>query len=320
MIENLQLINTLPSSTLEKALKRNSKGRVFILKTCQRTLLIGFNNVPQSLLNKSSSELNIKRQTHEGVSAYIYLLNIICGLKSKIVGESEIVQQFKLAYHEFLNCTAGPNRLIQATLEKLFKDAKEIRTQYLTNLGLQTYAGLSRQIFLKHMRTSERKEVTVLGSGQLAEDFIKIAHKNFDIKVCARNQQRVQELRMKYSIEIIDWKHVNSACLDLFVLNTIGCEGPLIPGPIKENTSQTSQHINNTKLFIDLADITPFRHIIGKEYYFSLEEIFRFSKQYQLKSKQKIVEAQKAIEDIALRRKNNFIINHPFGWEELQFA
>lgn len=309
MLDGLKLINCPPSEALEQSLKQKSFGQCFVLRTCQRTLLVGFNRVPESLLPVFQSERDLHSETFKGLEAYEFLLKTICGLKSKILGESEIVHQFKEAYQEFLN-NEKPNRLIQTLLEKLFKDAKEIRTQHLKNIGLQTYAGITRQIFME--KTGPKKNVLVLGSGNLAEDFIKITQRNFNLTLCARNEKRVQELRMKYSIEIHGWDSRHTLGDFKNVVNTIGSDGPLVSGPQSKK--------QNHNLFVDLAEPSPFRHLLDQSFYWSLEDIFEYSKLYGEKKKEKVEKATQAIKEVAEKRKNHFVLNLPFGWEELQFA
>lgn len=309
MLDGLKLINCPPSEDLERSLKEKSFGQCFILRTCQRTLLVGFNQVPETLLPPIGSEGASKIEVFQGLHAYEFLLKTICGLKSKILGENEIVHQFKEAYQQFLN-SEKPNRLIQTLLEKLFKDAKEIRTQHLRNLGLQTYAGITRQIFLK--LGNGKKDILVLGSGNLSEDFIKISQRNFNIILCARNEKRVQELRMKYDLKIHPWEKRHILGNFSLVVNTIGSVGPLIPGPHGIPHSH--------QLFVDLAEPSPFRHLMDQKYYWSLEDIFEYSEMYGQKKKEKVEKATQAIKEAALKRKNHFVLNLPFGWEELQFA
>jgi glutamyl-tRNA reductase len=161
-------------------------------------------------------------------------------------------------------------------------------------------------------KTGTKKKVLVLGSGNLAEEFIKITQRNFSLTICARNEKRVQELRMKYSLEIHDWDSRHTLGDYKNVVNTIGSEGPLVSGP--QNRKQ--EH----NLFVDLAEPSPFRHLLDQKFYWSLEDIFEYSKLYGEKKKEKVEKATQAIKEVAEKRRNHFVLNLPFGWEELQFA
>src|SRR5690606_35521963 len=141
----------------------------FILKTCQRTVIVS--------LEAHSDLLNNCTHVNQGTEAYRYLLEVICGLKSKLVGENEIVGQFKDAYKAYLQNGNRDNRLI-SILEKLFKDAKEIRSQYLVGLCQKTYSSIAR----KHIVGKQNaKQVLILGSGSLAEDLINQFKKKTEV-------------------------------------------------------------------------------------------------------------------------------------------
>ena len=90
-------------------------GKTFILKTCQRSLVLSLNNFPFKYKELPSHELQ------SADSAYIYLLETICGLKSKLIGENEIVGQFKEAYKIYSQSDLKDTKLL-LILEKLFKD------------------------------------------------------------------------------------------------------------------------------------------------------------------------------------------------------
>src|SRR5690606_25191524 len=106
-------------------------------------------------------------------------------------------------------------------LEKLFKDAKDIRTQYLIGISQKTYASLTR----KHLiQRAKAQHVVVLGSGQLAEDLINQFKKKATVSICARNKVRVAELAEQHQIQVIPWEERHRLVNEPFIANTIGSE------------------------------------------------------------------------------------------------
>jgi len=93
MLEKLKLHN-FPSGHHPKL---NDAG-AFVLQTCQRSLVLSFSE--HAVDNHNDTLYHWK---HEADEAYIFLLETICGLNSKLLGENEIVGQFKSAYQQFLN-------------------------------------------------------------------------------------------------------------------------------------------------------------------------------------------------------------------------
>jgi glutamyl-tRNA reductase len=134
MIQNLTVINLKANSATSP-----SRGDVFILKTCQRTLILGIGEAPFLHLRKNALKEDVITDIFEGINAYTFLLETICGLRSEVLAEYEVVSQFKDAYQEFLKLPERHNHLIQV-LEKLFSDNKKVRTDHLTEIGQLTYA------------------------------------------------------------------------------------------------------------------------------------------------------------------------------------
>ena len=184
----------------------------FILATCQRTLVLAMNRDP---LNHP-----LKTSPHEivtGEAAYLFLLETICGLKSKLIGENEIVGQFKEAYKLYAATTLKDTRLL-TILEKLFKDAKDIRTQYLIGISQKTYASLTR----RHFQKARALHVVIVGSGMLAEDLINQLKKKMRVSICARNTERVKELAALHKISVIPWENRAELVNESYIANTIG--------------------------------------------------------------------------------------------------
>ncbi|HLW57382.1 MAG TPA: hypothetical protein VKY27_08360, partial [Bacteriovoracaceae bacterium] len=169
--------------------------RAFVLKTCQRTLVL-------SLQDKTIKSPTLSHQLYVGQDAYLFLLETICGLKSKLVGENEIVGQFKDAYKMYVAEMNRDNKLL-LILEKLFKDAKDIRTKYLIGISQKTYASITRRHFISRAHADH---IVVTGSGALAEDLINQFKKKSRVSICARNLSRVSELARLHQIEVIDWE------------------------------------------------------------------------------------------------------------------
>ncbi len=207
----------------------------FTLKTCQRTLILDYD---ENLLFQEDGKIS-------GPKAYLYLLEVICGLQSKLIGENEIVGQFKSAFREY---SSNPSRKkeIMLILEKLFKDAKEIRTHYLLGLSQKTYASIARKKIIKEKGATE---VLILGSGLLAEDLINQFKKKAKVYISARNTERSKTLAKEHNLHILPWNN-QYLYLDFpFIANTIGFEGVFLSDHFFKKWDQ--KHDN--KFFVDLG-------------------------------------------------------------------
>ncbi len=128
----------------------------FFLDTCLRKIWIFFSPPP-------TTEMPVLT----GTQAYAFLLKVISGLESEIAGETEISHQFKEAWEKYKQ-THTQNAL-QKLFERLFEDSKEIRSQYLQNLGGVSYGSLTRKLLQKHTVNPQKEPILVIGAGKIAK-------------------------------------------------------------------------------------------------------------------------------------------------------
>lgn len=145
------------------------------------------------LLHKSESaaliaDLTAGSETYEGQDAYNFLLEVICGLRSPLLGETAVMGQFK----EFCASARFPSNewghFLRRMTSDLLVDAKRVRCRHLEGLGSQSYGGLVRQ----HLKGIP--SVIVLGAGQLAEEILPWIVGKTDVTVCARTPERAKGL------------------------------------------------------------------------------------------------------------------------------
>jgi glutamyl-tRNA reductase len=305
MIDGLTVINLKAESSV-----RASNGEVFVLKTCQRTLILGYGQLPFYHLE----DQNDIRDMFNGDQAYIFLLETICGLKSEVLAEYEVVGQFKEAYQEYANLPFRNTNTL-TLLEKLFQDSKKIRTEHLSEIGQLSYAGIARK--LVHSRMSEG-DVLIVGSGTLAVDLIKLLKKKHRVFLTARNLDKASELCMTHSIDMISWLDYETYKKFDSIVNTVGCNDILFDDDFFQ-----SSHVNarDSKLFIDLGSPSVIKtHLSESDGVLRLEDIFRQSAKMNIEKMEKIRCAKESIVRLCENRRKSFSMSHPFGWEELQLA
>ncbi len=309
MIDGLTVINLKAGAQV-----RPSNGEVFVLKTCQRTLVLGHGQLPFYHLE----DQNDIRDMYNANQAYIFLLETICGLKSEVLAEYEVVGQFKEAYQNYTQLPFKKNHIL-TLIEKLFQDSKKIRTEHLTEIGQLTYAGIARKMI--HSRLSDA-EVLVVGSGNLAEDLIKLLKKKHRVFVTARNNERVAALAMEHSVEIVEWKDYSSYKKFPSIVNTIGTNEILFNEEFFTDWSNFSRlNASDSKLFIDLGSPSVINTRLSEgQGVLRLEDIFRQSAKMNIEKMEKIKRAKEAIVLLCENRRQTFSLSHPFGWEELALA
>lgn len=93
--------------------------------------------------------------THTGEEAFAFLLEVICGLQSRVFGETEVLGQFKAF------CREHPE--LDPVGSWLLEDAKAIRSRFLTGIGSQSYGSVVRRW------AGEQAPALILGTGQFAQ-------------------------------------------------------------------------------------------------------------------------------------------------------
>ncbi len=274
-------------------LPENVKAGTFVLSTCQRTLVLSLHEFPFEKIALSPYQL------FKGQEAYFFLLETICGLKSKLIGENEIVGQFKDAYKLYSSNMQKDTSLL-VILEKLFKDAKDIRTQYLIGISQKTYASLTRRHLIQRAKATH---VVILGSGSLAEDLINQFKKKATVSICARNSVRVNELAREHGLKVIPWDQRHSLTTEPFIANTIGHQEILFNESFFENWSTT----NADRLFVDLGSPSVIRtNLTLSEGVVRLEDIFNEGAVVEEQKREQITLARLAMQSITEKRLSLF--------------
>ncbi len=289
MLNQLQLINLPSDSSLEGI----PLDYVFVLKTCQRTLL---------LLNKKNDQgFNFNNQTLlAGPNAYQFLLETICGLHSKLIAENEIVSQFKQAYKEYL-AQEKKDHVIVRVLEKLFKDAKEIRSEYLLGLSQKTYSAIIRKNLINKYHA---ESVLIIGSGNMAIDLINQLSKKVKIYITARNAEKLNQIASQYNVEIVDWHSPENYLQFSHVVNTIGTEKVIFDHDFFNAWEKS--HRRSNKLFVDTGSPSSIKtEMTLSEGLMRLDDIFNEGAIHETYKQKKIEIAKKELKKLVLHRHNS---------------
>lgn len=298
--EQLTVLNLKPGVVCE-----NLPPQSIIIHTCQRTIVAGFS---------SHLKHDPYQEIYYGASAYKFLLEVICGLRSKILAEYEIVSQFKGAYHHYLSLPLiEKNGNLIKVIEKLFKDSKEIRTKYLLGISHESYAGITKKVIKSNFKSSDQvPQITILGSGKLAEDIIKNCSKSYRIHLVARNKNRLQNLKELYGIEYTELGAIQEIAKHPCLINTIGSNEVLFTDFNFFNSWKT---INAQRFFLDLGSPSSIDTKLNMDdSVMLLSDFFKFSEIIGQEKKQKIELAKIAIE--AIVKKRDLLFNKSWiNWE-----
>src|SRR5260370_1347906 len=163
-------------------------------QTCLRRILF-LNASDGRALTETAENGKLVPPTAEvfrGQDAYRFLLEVICGLNSPLLGETAVMGQFKeFSLHAKFARTPWGAFLRQFT-SNLLIDAKRVRHDHLQGIGSQSYGSLVRQQ-IKGMPT-----VAVLGAGKLAREILPWLIGKTKVRLFYRNWQHAKDLLKEY--------------------------------------------------------------------------------------------------------------------------
>ena len=142
-------------------------------------------------------------EVYKSDAAFAFLLEVVCGLKSPLLGETEVQGQFKL----FLAETSVKHEdfwgFFASFFQGILSESKHVRTNHLKNLGSQSYGSLIRR------RLKGDESVSILGAGQLTGQILPWLKSAKNIHVHARSPDRAEALRAGFpQVEVKIWNEV----------------------------------------------------------------------------------------------------------------
>lgn len=289
----------------------------FSFETCMRHILVS----DAKWLERESLRLQSHDQIFQGDEAYGFLLEVLCGLHSPLVGETEVFGQFKLAMQRIAPANAHPWELqFQRWSRSLFEDVKKIRSRFLEELGSQSYGSLLRR------ELKGFDSVDVIGAGHLAQEVLPwIAKAGVRVAVHARDPLKARAVLgdLQTKVEVHPLSAAQFSALDQSAL--------IVAAPISsEETAMVLMRASNMKLLIDLREtsgVDPVETRLtslpkastpgeGTLKVIPLEKLLaRISSNRDLIEKRR-EQALQAIAEITLNRRS-FVELRPFGWDDV---
>ncbi|MCB0412217.1 MAG: hypothetical protein KDD22_06805 [Bdellovibrionales bacterium] len=167
-------------ASVKGALSNDLTSKGLYWETCLREICI----LPGS---QGSLDLADSVEVFSGEAAYQFLLEILCGLHSPLVGETEVFGQFKEFFAKAPWKDQPQLGFFREVALKLLVDTKKVRTQFIEGLGSQSYGSLTRRW------TQSFSEIHILGGGRLVQDLMPWLKKgSFSKTIYVRNPDRLK--------------------------------------------------------------------------------------------------------------------------------
>ena len=269
-----------------------------VWKTCLRQVLIT-NEQEYSTHEVLDDDLVLT-----GAEAFNYLIEVLCGLHSPIVGETEVLGQFRLFVESRKNLGDSAFFENQKWLQFVFSEVKRIRTEHLVGVGSHSYGSLLRRY------CKENDDITVLGAGHLAGEILPwLAHKK-NLQVITRSPDKALPFKNK-----IPQLEVNT-----FKNKSILGEVVIIAAPVSDEwiVEQVTSSENKVKTIYDLrGEENQLENLLkGHTDVLPLYEFFKTLEHHKIELQQKIQQIQDIIRERSLAFVNRIELR-PHGWDDI---
>lgn len=240
----------------------------------------------------------------EGEQAYVFILEVIAGLKSSIKGETEIFGQFKNFYDQIkIKEWMAMGNLLK-TFEQLIQDCKFLREKHIKNWGSQSYGSVSRKLLDK------QTPVFLLGSGHLAQEIAPWLEQ-IPTKILITRENS----KTRFQKEFANFKNLTYSELRSELKSFAGPVNIILAAPIANSCIKTSLEGIPVKTFIDWRGDHRWDFTSNMDY-FHLSDIKSQHVETEETLNQKIHLVQNEIKLLVDKFKKKVQLN-PWGWDDI---
>ena len=283
----------------------------FGISTCNRTeiYLVGKSGISEKVFYEILKKLNINDISSDSFyflsnhDALVHMCKVASGIDSQVLGEQEILGQFKTAVKNAKEYNIIGKRLSYFA-DKVIEIAKKARTE--TNIGLNSLSvsGLALKLIKNIFEAPENQNVLVIGAGSLSKSVISNLYDKgiHNIKLINRT---IKKINLNKNFEILssslDTLHDQLELADIVISSSI-TDLPIIGKGAIENALKVRK--NKPILLIDLGvprNIEDEIRDIEQAYLFSIDDIEKIT---QDNFGQRSIEAEKAMNIIVLESKS----------------
>ena len=283
----------------------------FGISTCNRTeiYLVGKSGISEQVFYEILKKLNINDISRDSFyflsnhDALVHMCKVASGIDSQVLGEQEILGQFKTAVKN-----AKEYKIIGKKLsyfaDKVIEIAKKARTETKIGLNSLSVSGLALKLIKNIFEAPENQKVIVIGAGSLSKSGISNLYEKgiHNIKLVNRT---IKKINLNKNFEILssslDTLHDQLELADIVISSSI-TDLPIIGKGAIENALKVRK--NKPILLIDLGvprNIEDEIRDIEQAYLFSIDDIEKIT---QDNFGQRSIEAEKAMNIIALESKS----------------
>jgi len=304
------IINESNQILLDSYLKEKFGDKVnsfFGISTCNRTeiYLVAEKNISNDIFRETMIFFKIPEIPFQhfyflhNQDALIHMCKVASGIDSQVLGEQEILGQFKKAIRIAKDQNVARSKLLSYT-KKVIEIVKKVRTKTKVGLNPLSVSGLSLNLVKNIFEDPKSQNILVLGAGSLAHAIIDELRKKGISNIRAVNRS-IKKIKISNDYEIIpsslESLHQELELADI-VIASAAADVPLIGKGAIENALRVRK--NKPMLLIDLSvprNIEEEIKNIEQAYLFSIDDIEKIT---QDNYGQREIEAEKALNIIVI--------------------
>ena len=304
------IINESNQILLDSHLKKvfNKKLESFFgISTCNRTefYFVGDSKISSQVFHEVMTILEVESINMDSFyfldnhDALVHMSKVASGIDSQVLGEQEILGQFKTALRKAKEINILSGKLLNLS-NKVLEISKKARTQTDIGLNSLSVSGLALKLVKSIFEEPAEQNVLIVGAGSLAQSVMNNLYKKGINKIKSVNRS-VKKIELDNNYEIIslslDALHDELELADIVIASSV-TELPIIGKGAVENA--LSKRKNKPMLLIDLGvprNIEDEIRSIEQVYLFSIDDIEKIT---QENYGQRSIEAEKAMNIIVL--------------------
>ena len=244
--------------------------------------------------------------------ALVHMCKVASGIDSQVLGEQEILGQFKKALKIAQEIKIVSGKLLTLS-NKVLEISKKARTKTDIGLNSLSVSGLAYKLVKNIFEEPKNQNILIVGAGSLAHSVMENLFKNGINKIKSVNRS-VKKIKLDNDYNVIssslDSLHDELEFADIVIASS-ATELPLIGKGAVENALKKRKY--KPMLLIDLGvprNIEDETRKIEQVYLFSIDDIEKIT---QENYGQRSIEAEKAMNLIALEARNaldSFSLKH----------
>lgn len=273
-----------------------------VWQTCRRRIMFFDEFEFQNFVPEKNDQIFL------GLEAEEFLIHVLCGLKSPLVGETEVFGQFKNWWQSWEDCDLKLKMVPR--VQQIFSVVKKVREEALYGLGSQSYGSLLRKKINENEFLSAKKNtIDFIGAGQLTEEILPWVTKFAQCRLWVRSPEKhAQNLAFKQSA-FMNTSDISSLS-DLIVI-----AAPLSHSEVLHFLSERGS-LHDKVIFDFRHDSVGFSHSDLFAKYFHLNEFVTEVEFFKTQIQGQIIKANNIINRWKLDEINRAQVR-PFGWDDL---